>query len=374
MAKVEYWLQIENHPWDVMPQGIDRMTGNIMKRDANGFHRPLPSAALLIRRYSNNWQNPDDRPVNAWDLNEPDPAQTQGTLPGATIEARLGDELIIHFRNMDMREGVSEAERTHSLHLHGAQRTPLYDGTFPFSPPDPSQGDKQGDRVTPGDSFDYHVTCYHAANVGTWPYHDHSINHHDSISRGAFGAVIIRAATESLAEQPQGKLRTPGDSPTQFAAVPKPPASGEHIIFFHQLVGVGECINGRQMLGNTPTLLARPDSRLRFRVLNLTDRGQSFHIHGHRWQQGTGWTDVQTLGPAMTLTVEMLEQSVENGGGLGEWLMMSHSEQMGHTMSEMRHPGHALSGSLIVTEGGALTLRSAVKMSVPEKDQGGHHH
>lgn len=27
MAIVEYWIQIENHPWDVSPNGSDRMTG-----------------------------------------------------------------------------------------------------------------------------------------------------------------------------------------------------------------------------------------------------------------------------------------------------------------------------------------------------------
>jgi FtsP/CotA-like multicopper oxidase with cupredoxin domain len=395
MAKIEYWLQIENHPWDVMPHGIDRMSGHVIPRDANGLCQPLPTDALLIRRHNANWQKPDDRPINPWDLNEPDPTQTQGTIPGATIEARVGDELIIHFRNADMRPGLSDAERTHSLHLHGVQHTGLYDGTYPFSPPDPAQGGKQGDRVAPGDSFDYRFSCPHAANAGTWPYHDHSIYHHESVSLGAFGTLVIRAATESGAEQPKGRVRQSGDSSTQFATVPRPPIRGEHIIFFHELMNVGECMNGRRILGNTPTVLARPDASIRFRILNLSGCCQTFHIHGHRWQNAGDWTDAQLVGAGMTLTFDMLEQSVENGGGLGEWLVMSHSEHMthmahdahhssmgmpiagaraDHSSHEMAHHPHALVGSLLVTEGGALTLPIAIETGREENRGGTHHH
>lgn len=30
MPNIEYWIQIENHPWDTAPNNIDRMTGQDM--------------------------------------------------------------------------------------------------------------------------------------------------------------------------------------------------------------------------------------------------------------------------------------------------------------------------------------------------------
>jgi plastocyanin len=69
--------------------------------------------ALILRRYkpptkknqSDAWTVPDDRKVNPWDLNEPDPTDkgTMGTIPGPVIECNVGDKVIVHFRNLDMR-------------------------------------------------------------------------------------------------------------------------------------------------------------------------------------------------------------------------------------------------------------------------------
>ena len=141
MATIEYWIQLENRPWDASPKNIDRMTGqDIMTREAgpapvNVFlpssvggpgrtvkmYKPLMKGgqiidALIYRRYkpptgpNTAWTVPDDRKVNPWDLNEPFPGETgtMGTIPGPTIEAKVGDDVIVHFRNMDNR-------------MHGAQ-------------------------------------------------------------------------------------------------------------------------------------------------------------------------------------------------------------------------------------------------------------
>lgn len=61
--------------------------------------------ALILRRYTANWAAPDDRKVNPWDINELDPTDngTMGTIPGAVIECSVGDTVIVHFKNMDMR-------------------------------------------------------------------------------------------------------------------------------------------------------------------------------------------------------------------------------------------------------------------------------
>jgi FtsP/CotA-like multicopper oxidase with cupredoxin domain len=342
MATREYWLQLENHPWDVMPWGIDRRSGETLQPGPDDLFQPLPQEALIIRRYAAGWSAADDRPVNPWDLTEPDPARNNGTIPGATIEAKVGDEIIVHFRNADMRAGLPELERTHSLHPHGVAFATIYDGTYPLSPPDPAQFGRRGDRVAPGASFDYHWTCPFTS-AGTWLYHDHSAFHMRSIQLGAIGTIIVRAGGERLPELPEGRLRREDDGPTHFAAVPPPPRQGEYIVFFHEMAGVGECLNGRRGLGNTPTFLASPDGRLKFRCINFTSRPQVFHLHGHRWKAGDGWVDSSLLGTTQTLTVDILEDSVQHGGGLGEWLLMS-------------HVAHGVTGSLLVTPGGRVTL------------------
>lgn len=223
MAVREYWIQLENHPWDTVPWNIDRQTGRVINphpvtrrlvspvtgvvRDVKMF-RPLAEDALILRRYTPNWAAPADQKVNPWDLNEPDPTDrgTMGTIPGPTIEAELGDTVLIHFRNLDRREGKELNSRVHSLHTHGLVYDSRYDGAFPLAAPDPEQpvgneaplwesvGEfkyKRGDRVPPGATFTY---VWHAAwptNVGIFEYHDHSICDVVNISRGAIGFVVV---------------------------------------------------------------------------------------------------------------------------------------------------------------------------------------
>src|SRR5215471_3442581 len=165
MAQIEYWIQIENHAWDICPSGKDRMTGMDVKDFPGGkspvhvtlrspetgytrnnvlMHEPVRNSdgkvrdALILRRYTPDWGVPDDRKVNPWDLNEPDPTDhgTMGTIPGPVIEATVGDTVIVHFRNKDMRK-LPILQRAHSLHAHGFTYAPQFDGAYPLTPPDP---------------------------------------------------------------------------------------------------------------------------------------------------------------------------------------------------------------------------------------------
>ncbi len=340
----EYWLQLENQPWDVCPWGVDRAADLALPKGPGGAHRPTAQQSLVIRRYTPNWAQPAGAAVNPWDLTEPGPAQSLASIPGAVLEAKVADEIIVHFRNMDQRSGVPEGERLHSLHAHGVQRVPLHDGAFPLSPPDPSQNGQRGDRVAPGESFTYRWTCPQRAAAGAWLIHDGAPAGPRSTALGAMAVVIIRAPGEQRPDLPATAVRQPGDSATRFAAVPQPPKRGEYALLFHELPGVGLCLNGRQALGNTPALVAGMGTRIVIHCLNATASPLTVHVHGHRWERDGRWVDAEVLPAGGGATLSMLSGSSENGGGLGEWLVTGSS-------------GAAqVAGSLVVTAGGAVTL------------------
>jgi FtsP/CotA-like multicopper oxidase with cupredoxin domain/plastocyanin len=278
MADIEYWIQLENHPWDACPNGIDRITGEMFtsvgKWNGRDMFKPLGSTtdkplgedALILRRYkppqqadeSDAWTIPNDRKVNAWDLNEPDPTDTgtKGTIPGPVLECNIGDSVIVHFRNMDMRGGLKTDQicfpfpsgeiclpfvkfvplpvekRTHSLHPHGFVFAPTSDGAYPLSPPDRAQpvagppgpdetaawatvpgfsGNlKYGDRVPPSGSFIYRwdtgaldekgALIGWPTTAGVWLYHDHSICDMENVELGAIGIIVIHNPADTEQE------------------------------------------------------------------------------------------------------------------------------------------------------------------------------
>ena len=268
MADRHLWIQLENRAWDLCPNNIDRITGEIIARDpATGpsktgkapvnkslhspgtgvtktrkMHMPMGEDALILRRYkppqntdaSDAWTVPDDRKVNAWDLNEPDPTDngTMGTIPGAVIECEVGDRVIVHFRNWDQRartviktvkvpigfgtieiplpvaEPLPAERRAHSLHPHGFVFAPTSDGAYPLSPPDFDQpisaaeaplwlalgvkDFKKGDRVPPGGTYIYTWNTFGwPTTSGVWLYHDHSICDMENVALGAIGIIVI---------------------------------------------------------------------------------------------------------------------------------------------------------------------------------------
>lgn len=245
MTDIHYWIQLENRPWDASPFGRDRMMNQTIQ-EMNGvvptlvtvpaspfagsvarqvtMNNPIrlgsgqPVEALIFRRYqppaqangSDAWTVPDDRKVNPWDLNEPDPGEdgTRGTIPGPTIECDVGDTVFVHFRNGDTRVDYDVHGRTHSIHTHGFVFEATSDGAFPLSPPDQAQPVgaeatlwtaigvtgpfKQGDRVPPGGTFTYTwQTVSWPTTAGIWLYHDHSVNDTENMGLGAIGVVVI---------------------------------------------------------------------------------------------------------------------------------------------------------------------------------------
>lgn len=228
MATKEYWFTIENHAWDMNPNNFNRMTGETiadmghtpvtktLHSPITGVTRtvtmydPVEDEALILRRYTENWGAPDDRRVNPWDLNEPDPTDngTMGTIPGPTIECNIGDNVVVHFKNLDSRL-LPALERTHSLHPHGIVFAPEHDGAYPLSPQDLAQpvggesalwatpgldvdGFKKGDRVPPGATFTYRWDTFRwPSTAGVWMFHDHAICDHHNVILGAIAFLVI---------------------------------------------------------------------------------------------------------------------------------------------------------------------------------------
>jgi plastocyanin/FtsP/CotA-like multicopper oxidase with cupredoxin domain len=475
----EYWIQLENRWWDVSPNNIDRMTG-LQIQDIPGntvpvvktltspvtgvtrnrtMYKPLPEEALILRRYTANWAAPDDRKVNPWDLNEPDPTDNgaMGTIPGPTLECQVGESLTVHFRNMDMRP-LPRERRTHSLHAHGFVFARHSDGAYPLTPPDitqpapPGWGQpfKQGDRVPPGEDFTYTWnTLGWPTTAGVWLYHDHSICADDNIEHGAIGLIVIHnSADPQDPSQADVEANWPGGSPLngpcrlrcfpfpveppinvlpfqrsalmlaeeaeesapgEAEASPRdeleprsgaprleleglrleldeelqrinrfclpffrtPPEKAQYLQLFHTLFRSGECINGRKYLGNTPTMVAGPDTLMRFGVVGMGSDFHTFHIHGHRWvlpgpdgadpntiknsaqvTAVTQFEDTRTFGPANSFAFTIDESAARLSfmraePAIGEWHM--HCHVIGHMMDGMM-------GSLLVVQGGEFCL------------------
>lgn len=536
----EYWIQIENRPWDVSPHNIDRLTGQDIKTretiggspgpspasvflpSANGgpghqvtMFKPLMKGgkridALILRRYkppakpdgSDAWTVPDDRKVNPWDLNEPNPSEngTMGTIPGPVIEANVGDSVTLHFRNRDNRVTDTGAplpieKRCHSLHPHGFVFKPASDGAYPLSPPDPTQpipaGEagawasvpgfsgtfKKGDRVPPGGTYTYRWETFGwPTTAGVWLYHDHSICDTENVELGAIGIIVIHNPPDKEQEvdvrdpaNPDQLDPTvlPGGSPIgspvqlsffpfgadttvsllphqledlvdhssiehvhEHAAPPPPPPpkgtkpapkpvfimeSGELMFqvdpgltaitsfglaryrvpppkmlilqLFHALQGDATCINGRQYLGNTPTIVSGTATRMRMGIVGMGSEFHTFHLHGHRWVlpgpdgntpaaiQGsaqvkavTQFEDTRTFGPANSYVFTIIGQSgsfMRAGGPgptdpLGEWHM--HCHVLMHMMTGMM-------GSLLIVKGGEAA--TALPRGVPCPDDTG---
>ena len=204
-------------------------------------------------------------------------------IPGPTIHARVGDEIVVHFRNLDTVTG-----QPHSMHFHGVHYRVGSDGAFipGFSGP--------GANVKPGDSFTYRLTAGRDS-AGVWPYHDHSPSMMESIAGGMYGALSILGPHER--------------APTH-----------EFVVFFESQLGF-MTINGRAFVGNTPVFHARVGDLIQWDVLALGDDHHTFHVHGHRWRAPDGsFIDTKTIGPAESFRVRWREDAP------GAWLYHCHVE------------------------------------------------
>lgn len=96
-----------------------------------------------------------------------------GSVPGPLIEARVGDTLVVHFRN-DLPEPTT-------IHWHGLRVPAEMDG-----------GPHSQEPIPPGGTFEYRFVL---PDAGTFWYHPH-VDEPTQMERGLYGAIVVRGDDE----------------------------------------------------------------------------------------------------------------------------------------------------------------------------------
>jgi manganese oxidase len=262
---IEYWIAAVPLNWNVVPNSRDAIGGERFELADTTFK------AVAYRAYTPHWR----RRL---------PVDPHRGIVGPLIRARVGDRIVVHFKNLD-----TFYKRPHSMHFHGVRYPFGSDGSYipGFS--------TRGGAVKPGRTFTYRLVAV-SGSAGVWPYHDHSPSMEDSIPGGLYGALSILA---------------PGE---------KPP-DREFVVYFEMQRDL-MTINGRAFVGNTPVLRARVGDVVQWDVLALGDDHHTFHLHGHRWRNLDGSTiDTRVIGPAESFSFRIREDVP------GTWLYHCHVEE-----------------------------------------------
>jgi len=266
---LQYWIAAVPMRWNVVPNELDGIEGTRFQ--------PVQTTVdtVVYKRFTPGWAQ-----------RLPDRASIVGDndgIPGPLIRARVGDTVLVHFKNLDTLRF-----EPHSMHFHGFRYAFRSDGSLipGFS--------GRGAKVEPGESFTYRLQAV-AGSAGVWPYHDHSPSMMDSIHGGLYGAISIL-----------GPRQRPPDR--------------EFVVFLSSQLRF-MTINGRAFVGNTPVLHARRGDLVQWDVLALGDDHHTFHVHGHRWRSPDGTSvDTRTLGPAESFSFRIREDAP------GTWLYHCHVE------------------------------------------------
>ena len=241
-----------------------------------------------VRRYelvaqAADWEIAPDHVIPIWTFN--------GSVPGPTICARVGDRLEITLTN--------RLSTIASFHAHGLAFDSDSDGTF-----------LSNSFVPPGGSRTYYFEAL-PDSVGTWAYHDsvaeldeepflHGLTIPESgegIERGMYGAIIVVDGTEE-------------------------PVDHEVLLFLGDVgpevtrKGSFEVINGR-VAPLTPEITLVESEQVRFRIINVgPNDAHDFYVSGHVLENDHNSQVID----GVTTTDEMWSVSL---GSLtfGDWLM-----------------------------------------------------
>lgn len=176
-----------------------------------------------------------------------------GQVPGPTIEARVGDTLIVHFTN--------RLEEPTTIHWHGVRVPANMDGGPHSQPP-----------IAPGASFDYRFTV---EDAGTFWFHPH-MNERVQMERGLYGAIVVRGPREPLVDA-EGVLVLDDlllDASGQIAP------TGDLVEQHNGREGALSLVNGR----SGAAIPMRAGQRQRWRIVNAgSARYYRLSLPGHRF-------------------------------------------------------------------------------------------
>jgi len=273
----QYWIAAVPVTWNMVPNERDAITGT------SYFAADTVLPTVVYRRYTPHWRAPL-RNVAAGTSN-------QNLIPGPLLRARVGDRILVHFKNLD-----TLYKQPHSMHFHGVYYEFPSDGAYipGFS--------GRGADVKPGQVFTYKLLA-RRDSVGVWPYHDHSPSMDDSIAGGMYGMLSILGRRERAPDR-------------EFEVVFAP-------------MGQFQTIDGRAFVGDTPVFTSRVGQLVQWDVMAMGSEHHTFHVHGHRWIDPATHRprDTQSIGPAETYRIRWREDNP------GTWLYHCHVEA--HMMAGM---------------------------------------
>ena len=258
-ATREYWIGATPTTWNIVPNGRDAILGT-----RYGNETIIP--AITYRRYTRGWRRLRG---------------DAGRIPGPLLRARVGDRILVHFKNFD-------PVLAHSMHFHGVSYKPSSDGAYL-----PGFSGRDG-NVKPGQTWTYKLRAGPESS-GFWPYHDHSPSMHASLQGGLYGGISIIGRNERRADR-------------EFVVVFAP-------------TGDFQSINGRAFVGNTPVFRARVGQTVQWDVMAIGSEHHTFHVHGHRWLEHGDARDTHTVGPAESFRFRWREDAA------GTWFYHCHVEQ-----------------------------------------------
>ena len=175
----------------------------------------------------------DGKTVHAWTYD--------GGLPGPLIKTRVGDRLIVHFKN--------ELDEPTTVHWHGVRVPIEMDGVPEISQPE----------VKKGESFTYDFVV---RDAGLYWYHPHVMSA-AQVGFGLYGALLVEDPEDGVNVQDQVTLVL-SDIGFDAKGVLEPADSGGSAGMVFGREGDYVLVNGRRR----PVLRARPGAPQRWRIVN----------------------------------------------------------------------------------------------------------
>ena len=188
------------------------------------------------------------------------PAWTyNGTVPGPMIRAKLGDRLIVHFKN-------SLPEAT-TIHWHGLRVPNAMDGAPGVTQP----------PLASGGSFRYE---FELTDAGTYWYHPHT-DSSAQVGRGLYGALIVEDPADSAAFGDDLVMLLSDISLNERGELLDVDSGGNFGDLFGR-EGTVLLVNGKVL----PTLKVRNGKQQRWRIINATRaRYYNLRLRNHRFMK-----------------------------------------------------------------------------------------